>query len=88
MTHKSVKYAIDSSWETYKRLEDLPTDLPQPSSSALTWGTQHLWRKLQDLLADELVHEQKVEFLERCWFRDYSPRQKSVTLRQLWQLMN
>lgn len=88
MTQKSVKYTTDSSWESYKRLEGLPADLPQPSSSLLTWGSQHLWRKLLDLLADELVYDQQVEFLERCWLRDYSPRQKSVTLRQLWELMD
>ncbi|MGB3536422.1 MAG: hypothetical protein WBA13_23245 [Microcoleaceae cyanobacterium] len=88
MTHKSIKCATDSAWETYKRLEGLPTDLPQPPSPHVTLGTQYLWRKLLDLLADELVYDQQVEFLERCWLQDYSFCQKPVSLQQLWTLMN
>jgi hypothetical protein len=59
-------------WQLYKKLECLPEGLPEPSAEAevLTFPLRTAWRVLIDLLAQELIYEQKVEFLERCLEQD------------------
>lgn len=78
----------ESRWDTYKRLENLPSDLLEPEAPRFALGTQYLWRKLLDVLADELVNDQCVELLERCWEKDRFTDDRAVTLQQLWMLMD
>lgn len=53
------------NWYLYKSLELLPSSetrfTPVP-----TFGLDRLWHGLLGLLADELIEEQRVEYLERC----------------------
>jgi hypothetical protein len=94
--NRDIEHDTESRWKTYKRLEQLPLDLPNPQTQhtnrlslrPMQWGTQNLWRTLLDALAAELVLDQQLEFLERCWQQDCEGRHKPAILRQLWTLMD
>ncbi len=63
------KFTTNLQWDIYKNLEMIPVSAPNPSrranhfSSVLNFG----WRPLLGLLIDELVEDQRVEYLDRCW---------------------
>jgi len=57
-------------WQSYKQLELVPDSTPAPQPSKIDLGIPFLWRSLLSLLIDELVDEQRVEYLERCWTVD------------------
>lgn len=80
-------------WQTYKQLELIPDSVPNPyaSGSAFTFGLSLAWRSLLSLLMDELVDEQQVEYIERCWtLNEFGQGDKSPSspLQRLWVLMN
>ncbi|NDJ17340.1 hypothetical protein [Myxacorys almedinensis] len=81
----------DVQWQSYKALELIP-DVIQNSpttGSRFTFGLGWAWALLLTLLADELVEEQTVEYLDRCWSHDESEEPSpSKTLQRLWALMN
>lgn len=82
-----------SQWQTYKKLELIPNSAPEPQANKLTFafGVDQVWRLLIVALTRELVYEQQVEYLERCWPLDYfepDTATKSNTWHELWILMS
>lgn len=74
-----------SQWEFYKKLELLADSTPDPvqTNFKMTLGLSFLWRSLLSVLVDELVDEQRVDYLERCWAaQDASER---TPTRRPWQ---
>ena len=79
-----------TQWRAYRQLEMLSDSVPEPNTHAFTFGLGFLWRGLLNLLAEELVEEQQVEYLDRCWaLNEVEAVQPSptTTLKQLWTLM-
>ncbi len=92
MTQQRMSPRAWSQWETYQQLEGLPADLPNPHEQspglAGVWGTRRAWRSLVEILMQELVLDQQLELLERCWTRDYAPCRSSTHLWQFWHLID
>ncbi|NJN58791.1 MAG: hypothetical protein HC879_15475 [Leptolyngbyaceae cyanobacterium SL_5_9] len=70
-------------WQSYRQLELLSDLTPAPVSSRISLGISFLWRSLLSILVDELVEEQRVEYLERCWRADQTHSGNPV--RHPWQ---
>ncbi|GFE69758.1 hypothetical protein [Chroococcus sp. FPU101] len=65
-------------WQLYKKLEGLPEATPEPvAEPELTLPLRQAWKLLIDLLTQELVYEQQIEFLERCLKHDLMNSNKS-----------
>jgi len=81
-----------SSWQTYKALELIPATVPPQANKLSFTGLHQIWRLLLTALTQELVyHDQKIEYLERCWAENLSQQNDSpnlTTLQKLWTLMN
>jgi hypothetical protein len=79
-------------WQNYQQLELIPDTVSKPDSNRLRFwfGLDLAWQILLSLLADELVEEQQMEYLERCWNLDeFGHKQdNSSFLQRLWKLMN
>jgi hypothetical protein len=80
-------------WQVYKQLELIPDAAVRPANRTgyLTSGPSLLWRSLVNLLLDELIKEQRVEYLDRCWSLNALGEEDcshSHTLQRLWMLMN
>jgi hypothetical protein len=58
-----------SQWAAYRQLEQIPDSIPNPNrrTNRLASCLNPVWRSLLTLLMDELVTEQRVEYLDRCW---------------------
>lgn len=83
----------DSQWQAYQQLELIPAFIPNPTSQAnpLASALNYLWRPFLGLLIDELVEEQRVEYLDRCWALnglDEKEQSASISLHRFWVLMN
>ncbi len=82
-----------SQWSVYRKLELIPESVPDPSGKP-NYGISAFrlcWRKLLHLMIDELVEEERVEYLDRCWALDeFGQGEQSPTgsLQRLWMLMN
>jgi hypothetical protein len=79
-------------WEAYKQLELVPDTVDRPDSHRVPFkfGIDLVWRTLITLLVDELVTEQKADYLDRCWRSndlDEGKRSPSQTLQRLLTLM-
>lgn len=90
---QSLRQTNKSQWQTYKQLELIPDSVPAPNTNASTFkfGLGFTWRKLLSLLMDELVDEQKVDYLERCWvLNEFGQKDESSSssLQRLWLIMN
>lgn len=90
-THRNAKEK--SCWQTYKVLELIPDAVPNPQVNRLNFGfgLDQAWRLLIVALTQELVYEQQIEYLERCWaVKWFEPDANtgSKTLQKLWTLMN
>lgn len=67
-----------SDWQLYKKLEGLPEITPEPiAEPELTLPLRQAWKLLLNLLTQELVYEQQIEFLERCLEQDLIKNQRS-----------
>ncbi|MCA1995528.1 hypothetical protein [Leptodesmis sichuanensis] len=93
MTFSGGKLTSNSQWRTYQELELIPETVANPASQAkpLVSTLNLLWRALLDLLLDELVEEQRVEYLDRCWaLNEFGERTQSLSnsLQRFWVLMN
>lgn len=89
---KFFDHCIDNThWNVYRQLELIPDTVPDPQADAgFNFGLDRIWGKLLSLLADELVEEQQVEYLERCFALNESgqgEKSASSTLQRLWVLM-
>lgn len=83
----------ETRWETYKKLELIPNSVTNPEANKLifTFGLEQVWRLLIVALTQELVDEQRIEYLERCWaLNNFETDSKtgSNTLHKLWTLMD
>lgn len=79
-----------NQWQLYKKLELIPDSVPkQPTKKLiLTLPLQVAWKVFIDALANELVYEQQVEYLERCLAQSQSELYLTrKTWRKLWSLM-
>ena len=82
-----------SQWQIYKELELIPSSAIEPQANQITFafGVDQVWRLLIVALTRELVYEQQIEYLERCWTLDYfepDTATNSNTWHKLWTLMN
>ncbi|NJO93680.1 MAG: hypothetical protein HC820_03690 [Hydrococcus sp. RM1_1_31] len=93
MKYLSHNLTNDSQWQDYKRLELIPnsTQNPYNTSPSYLFGFAVAWRKLISLLMDELIEEQQVEYLERCWsLKKFAEQEEFPTksLQRFWMLIN
>ncbi len=65
------------NWSLYKDLELLPHSQTRLESTP-TFGLNRLWHGLLGVLAEELVEEQRAEYLERCLQKTPSKSQEPV----------
>lgn len=81
-----------AQWRTYQQLELIPETIPNPAEQAnpLASTLNLLWRPLLGLLIDELIEEQRVEYLDRCWALNQFDEEQSVSnsLQRFWTLIN
>lgn len=82
-----------SQWQNYKELELIPSSAIESQVNQITFafGVAQVWRLLVVALTRELVYEQQVEYLERCWALDYFETDTAAnpnTWQKLWILMN
>lgn len=87
------KLTSDSQWRTYQQLELIPKTIANPAHRAnpLASTLNFLWRPLLGLLIDELIEEQRVEYLDRCWLLNKFGEQDqsaSKSLQRFWTLIN
>jgi hypothetical protein len=80
-------------WSVYKQLELIPDAVSRPANRTryLTSVPSLLWRGLINLLIDELIKEQRAEYLDRCWsLNEFGEGDRSPAhpLQRLWVLMN
>jgi len=92
MTFATSSFDRDAKWRTYKHLELIPESVSNPSHPPhpLVSGLNVFWRPLLALLIEELVAEQRIEYLSRCWLLDeFNQPGPSLpnSLRRLWVLM-
>jgi hypothetical protein len=90
LNHNSTK---GSQWDVYKQLELIPESVSQPVErpNHFVSGLNSLWRPLLGVLIDELVEEQRVEYLDRCWsLNEFGKGEKSPSnsLQRFWVLIN
>ena len=79
-------------WAAYKQLELIPVPTANPANRGnhLASGLNLLWRPLLNLLMDELVVEQQVEYLDRCWSLNELSQGGQVSthsLQRFWMLI-
>lgn len=79
-------------WQKYKELELISDTVPAPQASIkFAFGLKQAWRLLLVALTQELVYEQQVEYLQRCWTENEIEQNQEAdpnTLQKLWILMN
>ncbi len=85
----NTSVTTQSQWQEYCRLEGLPETSPHPylESPKFTFGLRRFWKGLLSLLVDELVEDQRIDYLERCW-SDSSALSRTRSLKQLCVLMD
>jgi hypothetical protein len=75
-------------WEVYKHLELVPDEIDRPNRGGFKFGIARVWRTLIGLLMDELVTEQQIDYLDRCWGVDEKDRSPSKTLQRFLTLIS
>jgi hypothetical protein len=85
-------------WEAYKQLELVTDEIDRPDrhrgsskfgiDSPVERLCQRAWRTLLGLLIDELVTEQQIDYLDRCWDADEKDRSPSKTLQRFLTLIS
>lgn len=85
--HRNLKQSL---WENYRESELIPNSISEPSArKKFSFGLDRVWRVLIIALTQELVYEQQVEYIQRCWERDHLDAENDDnTWQQLWTLMN
>ena len=81
-----------SQWDAYQELELIPSGSnPAHRKHSFTSWLNVVWRPLLALLIDELVEEQRVEYLDRCWSlqaSDDGNRSTTNSLQRFWNLID
>jgi hypothetical protein len=77
-------------WEAYKQLELVPDTLARSEShrGGFKFGIDRVWRTFLGLLVDELVTEQQIDYLDRCWDANEKDRSPSKTLQRFLTLIS
>lgn len=77
-------------WEAYKQLELVPDAIDRRSIDRgdFKFGIDRVWRTLIALLVDELVTEQQIDYLDRCWQANEGDRSPSKTLQRFLTLIS
>ena len=77
-------------WEVYKQLELVPDaiDNPDRHRGGFKFGIDLVWRTLLGLLVDELVTEQQIDYLDRCWEAHEGDRSAAKTLKRFLTLIS
>lgn len=87
-----MKTQLKTQWQIYKELERIPDSISAPKTNKLASipPLRAAWRLLIDALAQELIYEQQVEYLERCWTIGQSELDNDTnnTWHKLWTLMS
>jgi hypothetical protein len=81
---------MKNQWQLYKKLELIPDSVSQPltKQTILVFPLKIVWKVFIDALANELVHEQQVEYLERCLAQSQTGLHLTKnTWQTLWSLM-
>jgi hypothetical protein len=77
-----------NQWQLYKELELIPDSIAERSTKGLVLiPLQLAWKVFIDALANELVYEQQIEYLERCLAHQSDRDLTKKTWRKLWSLM-
>lgn len=88
----SVKNTTSKSqWQDYQEFELIPYGSDQSQRKHFASWLNAVWRPLLGLLMDELVAEQRVDYLKRCWSLNESDRANRLTatsLQRFWDLIN
>lgn len=82
---------IKPHWQLYKELECLPDSILEPTAepAVLTFPLRTAWKVLMNVLAQELVYEQQIEFLERCLDNDLDKKDSSKNFwGKFWRLID
>ena len=89
LDHNKTGVDLDR-WEAYKQLELVPDTIDNPNShrGGFKFGIDRVWRTLIALLVDELVTEQQVDYLDRCWDADEKDRSPSKMLQRFLTLIS
>jgi hypothetical protein len=85
------KAGIDRDrWKAYKQLELVPDEIDNSDrhGGSFKFGIDKVWRTLITLLVDELVTEQQIDYLDRCWGVDRKDRSPSKTLQRFLTLIS
>jgi hypothetical protein len=92
---KFLSHNLNNSdrWQTYKQLELISDRVskPQANQPRFLFGLDLAWHTILSLLIAELIEEQQVEYLERCWRLDeveQNQENNSHFWQRLWTLMN
>lgn len=91
MNSLSQDSILDCQWQRYRQLELIPETVPNPHIDNYSFGLGWIWRSFLHSLIDELIEEQQVEYLTRCWSLDeFGEGETSSpnTLQRLWKLMS
>ena len=77
-------------WEAYKQLELVPDPIDNPDRhrGGFKFGIDLVWRTLLGLLVDELVTEQQIDYLDRCWEAHEGDRSAAKTLKRFLTLIS
>jgi len=76
-----------SQWNAYKQMEMIPKSIPNPIDRANYFSSalNLCWRPLLGLLIDELIEEQRVEYLDRCWLLNEFEGGKKIKSNSLYR---
>lgn len=84
---------MNVQWQRYKELELVPDTISAPKRHRFElFPLVAAWRSLVNALMWEHFHEQRTEYLERCWQlneqENTGKSEVSLTLQKLWMLMD
>jgi hypothetical protein len=80
---------MKTQWQIYKELELIPDSVSVPPANNLAFAMRlsQVWRSLLDTATKKPLHEQQIEYLERCLALDCSNRSSNVW-QQFWAFLN
>lgn len=81
---------MKNQWQLYKQLELIPDSVSQSPTkqTVVVFPLKIVWRVLINALANELVYEQQVEYLERCLAQSQTElHPTNNTWHSLWNLI-
>lgn len=80
-----------SQWQDYQELELIPYESDQGQRKYFASWLNSVWRPLLGLLMNELVAEQCVDYLNRCWSlneANHGNCSTATSLQRFWDLIN